>query len=84
MCAVSKQELNLIEKENSGDANRKKSNCMKCHILQKLLLLFLLFLCCTALSEVALSANRARMKDRLISKIKAAEESLMQWVVILP
>lgn len=42
------------------------------------------FLSCTVLFEVALSANKARMKDRLISKIKAAEESLMQWVVIFP
>lgn len=40
---VSAQELSLLEKENSGDANRKKSNCMECHILLKLLLLFLLF-----------------------------------------
>lgn len=56
---------------------------MKYHILQKLAAIFT-FLCCTALSEVALSANKARMKDRLISKIKAAEESLMQWVVIFP
>lgn len=42
------------------------------------------FLCCTALSEVALSANKARMKDGLINKIKASEEALMQWVVISP
>lgn len=51
------------------------------HFAETLVAIFT-FLCCTALSEVALSANKARMKDRLISKIKAAEESLMQWVVI--
>ena len=51
------------------------------HFAETLVAIFT-FLYCTALSEVALSANKARMKDRLINKIKAAEETLMQWVVI--
>lgn len=51
------------------------------HFAETLVAIFT-FLCCTVLSEVAFSANKAKMKDRLINKIKAAEETLMQWVLI--
>lgn len=52
------------------------------HVAETRVVIFIL-LCCQALSEVVLSANKARMKERLINNIKAAEETLMQWVVIL-
>lgn len=52
------------------------------HVAETRVVIFVL-LCCQALCEVVLSANKAKMKERLINKIEAAEETLMQWVIIL-